>query len=94
MLTLLLWKMGKRALSTQKRSGANIVELVSAVSIFLGFYVFLFTLILLIHLGIRMWTNRKKGVSWRKDLPVFLLTLILFFKGPGEISLDKLLGNT
>lgn len=93
LLAFKLWKTGRLALSARTRTGGRFIELVCAVSIFFGFFVYPFTLILLIHLGIRMWTNRKSRVGLGRDPLLFLLTLIIFAKGPGLFSIDRLLGN-
>lgn len=92
-LSLIFFQKGKLALSGRTRTVANSIKLLTALSLFLGFYVYLFTLILLVMLGLKMWGERKGGWRWGKEALVFALTLIIFFKGPGVISLDKLLGN-
>jgi len=95
-LAAMLWKTGREALRSQTRTLGNALELAAAASVFLGFYMYLFTLIILIRVGIRMWDKRKRGsASWRigSDTILFLLTLLLFLNGSGAISLDKLIGN-
>lgn len=92
-LAFSLFKTGRLALKGYSRTFGNTIELASTVSLFLGFYVYLFTLILLVHLGIRMWTNRKRGVRLGSDPILFIVTFILFLNGPGSLSLDKLVGN-
>lgn len=76
-----------------QKGKANKIELVIAVSLLLGFYVYLFTLILLVKLSLKMWSDREKGLRLNKDLLIFVLTWAIFLKGPGAISVDKLLGN-
>lgn len=76
-----------------QKGKANKIEFVIAASLLLGFYVYLFTLILLIKLGLKMWSDRVKGLRLNKDLLIFVLTWVIFLKGPGAISVDKLLGN-
>ena len=95
-LAFQFWTKGQGALKSQSRTVENTVMLVSAVSLVLGFFVYLMTLILLIYLGMQIWSNRKNASGpWRfgKTELLFVLTLILFLKGSGQFSLDKLLGN-
>lgn len=92
-LSLFLWQKGKFALSSRSRNRENVVELVSAAGILLGMWFGLFTLILLIQLGIGLWQDRKRGLRLSRELFLFLLTLLIFLKGPGQFSLDGLLGH-
>lgn len=89
-LALMLWKTGKEAFSSRTRTLGNSIELTCAIGIFLGFFIYPFTTIILIRLGIRIWKHRR----WvGPDTIPFLLTLFLFLNGSGAISIDKLLGN-
>lgn len=92
-LAFQFWREGRLALKPQIRSVGNVILFVSATSVLSGFYVYAVILVTLIYLGLRMWVNYKNGVRLRRDPLLFLLTLIIFLKGPGTISLDKLLGN-
>lgn len=85
LLVLFLWRRGKLR--------ENLVELVCAAGILLGIWFGLFTLVLLIQLGILLWQDRRRGLRLSKELLLFLLTLLIFLKGPGEFSLDGLLGH-
>lgn len=90
----MLWKTGRFALAGRTRTAGNTIELANAASLLLGFFVYPFTLVLLIHLGVRIWANWKSSSQWqRRDLVLLFLTLIIFLKGPGALSLDKLFGN-
>lgn len=95
-LAALLFQKGQLALSSRTRNFTNTVELGNVASLLLGFYVYPFTMVLLILLGVRIWQKRKRGsASWRigRDLIILIFALIIFLKGPGQFSLDKLVGN-
>lgn len=92
-LVLQFWPMAAPALKSQTRDMGSIVFLANAVSLLLGFFVYPFTTVLLVLLGIRIWQKRKRGVRFGRDLFLFFLTMLIFVKGPGVISLDKLIGN-
>lgn len=91
-LGLALFKEGKRALKPHTRNASTIFMLVATLAIALGFYVYFVTLLLLFYLGIRLWQHWR-GFAITSDTMAFFLTLLLFLKGPGEFSIDKLLGN-
>ena len=92
-LAFVLWKTGRLALSARTRNFVNSVALANAVSLILGLFVYPFTTVLLIVLGVRIWEHRKRKLKFGKDVLLFLLVLFVFLKGPGIISLDHLLGN-
>ncbi|GEM_PF-6048004 len=92
-LVFFLFQTGKLALNSRTRTISNIADFLSAVGLLLGFWFGLFTLILLVMLGLKIWSDRKKRLRLGRDLLIFVLTFIIFLKGPGVISLDKLLGN-
>lgn len=71
----------------------GLLYLAIGVSLLLGLYVYVSTLVLLLLLGIRLWQKwkQKKKMS-KKDYLLLILTIILFLKGSGEISLDRLMG--
>src|SRR3989344_548723 len=91
-LAAMLWKTGREALRSQTRTLGNALELAAAASVFLGFFIYPFTTVLLIRIGMQMWDKRKRGVRFGSDTILFLLTLLLFLNGSGAISLDKLIG--
>lgn len=90
-LAIFLFKTGKRALTSSTRTLGSAIELVCAVSLVFGLYVYLFSLILLIHVGVRIWQKRGRRVKIGEDFFIFLLALILFIKGAGDFSLDRFL---
>lgn len=92
-LVLLLWKKAKGVLNPRTRSRTSLLEVVCAVSLLFGFYVYLFTLMLLVHLGIQMYTQWKRKEKLGKEALLFLLVSLIFLKGPGDFSLDNVLGN-
>ena len=90
LLAMFLWRTARFALRGSTRDWGNVIELASALGILLGFFIYPFTTIILIRLGLRIWKRRR----WiGPDTIPFLLTLFLFLNGSGAISLDKLLGN-
>lgn len=91
-LAFQLWPEGKLALKPHTRSSSSVFLFVATAAIVLGFYVYFVTLVLLFYLGVRMWKNWR-GFKLNRDTVAFLLALLLFFQGPGAISLDKLVGN-
>ncbi|MDP3697501.1 MAG: hypothetical protein Q8R55_05810 [Candidatus Taylorbacteria bacterium] len=96
-LAFMLFQTGQRALKGSSRTFTNSVELANAASLLLGLFVYPFTTVLLIMLALRLWKKWQRGsASWRIGIDpiLFILLLLLFLKGPGAISLDKLLGNS
>lgn len=92
-LAILLFRKGQEALSSRSRNVTNSVELANSISLLFGFFVYPFTTILLVMLGARIWQKRKKRQRLGNDVLLFILALIIFFNGPGQFSLDRLLGN-
>lgn len=92
-LVFQLWKEGRLALSARTRTITNAIFFANAASLLVGLFVYPFTTALLVVLGIRLWKRYKRGEKLTEAIILFILTLIIFLKGPGEFSIDKLLGN-
>ena len=92
-LVFSLFQTGRLALASRTRTIDNVIDFLSAIGLLLGFWFGLFTLLILIKFGLRIWQHRQRGIRLNRALILFILTLIIFLKGPGVISLDKLLGN-
>lgn len=60
-------------------------------SLVLGFYVYVSTLVLLIGEGILLWRVKQSGNVKKADIILFCIILILFFLGAKGLSIDRFL---